>query len=298
MKNKVIQSYITFSASVLALAGILICYFTPPFSFQALLLNIFYSLFGGAVLTFVLSIFEYNNLKKEIANEFFDEYIAFLKSIHNISFLDITDLELIVSRFAFLGLTDTSQFDFKEELCKKAVEELHEIGIDVKENHVSTFIKLEYDAFNKRLMDTIKSYIAVSEYRLSRIWKLSCSIYYFSPFSNRRHSEHLELSDDAYEAIQIVENRKEALNLYLKHEISNPYQIAKYVQELNEYFYSIKRDGTTTQALESKFYDLLNRLNYFASICMNNQYSEIVPKPFYFSKQSFAKKEDTNFDDE
>ena len=150
MKSKTIQTYISFIITIVTFIAIIVCYFCNDFYIKQLILNILYSIFGGAILSLVLSIFDYLNAKRETLNDFSDEYLDFLKTIHSISFIDIAELEEVTSDYITLkDLLFHDEYQ-KSIFCKEAREVLDKIGIKISDGGVLPFLELE--SLHKRLV--------------------------------------------------------------------------------------------------------------------------------------------------
>lgn len=287
MKNKVVQTYISLFVSAITLVAIIICFFCNDFSIKSLILNILYSLFGGAILSFVLSLFEYINVKRETLNDFYDEYIEFLKIIHNVSFLDVTEFEEVVAKFIALeALFKDDDFE-RKAFCETAKAELEKVGIRISVEGVIPFLQLEADSFKKKLIETIMSYLDVSKYRLNRLWRITTSIYFASPFLNKTHKEYLKLFEEADSLIKAISFKSLHFDMFIKKEIGNVYQMTKYVNALNERLYRIEKNDGATMAWEETFNNLLNRLNKLIDSKANKNYQTVDEKPFYYSKTTF-----------
>lgn len=283
MKSKTIQTYISCIIAVVTFIAIIFCYLCNDFHIKALLLNILYSIFGGAILSFALSIFDYLNAKRETISDFADEYLEFLKIIHNISFIDITELEEMTSKYIALKellLHDEYQ---KMVFSEEARKVLAKIGIKISEGGIIPFLELETKHFKKRLIETMLTYIDVSKFRLSKLWKIASSICFLNPFFNHKHKEQIALCQEADEIIQATSKKALHFNMYLTKEIGNINQMANYVKELNLLIFRIEKSGNTIYAWEEKFDALSDELNRFISISQNTKYIKNEIKPFYTS---------------
>ena len=283
MKSKTTQTYITFITTVVTLIAIIICYFCNDFYIKQLILNIFYSLFGGAILSFALSISDYHNVKSETLNDFADDYIDFLKTIHSISFIEITKLEEIVAKYIMLKDLLVHDEYQKSKFCEEARKELSETGIKISKDGVIPFLELESSPFEKRLTEAMLTYMDVSKFRMSKLWKTASSIHFLNPFFNRKHKEHLELCQEADEMIRAVSIKSLHFNMYLKKEIGNTYQMANYIKELNQLVFRVEKNENVTNAWEEKFNILSDKLNRFISVTQKTKYIKNENKPFYTS---------------
>lgn len=283
MKAKAISVYITFLASIAALIAIIVCYICPEFGIKSLLINIFYSLFGGAILSFALSVSDYFIIKREIINEFYDEYFDFLKVIHNISFVDIDVKEELTAEFIFLeSLLENDSFQ-KEEFITKARQKLLSIGIKLSDGGTIPFFKLEAPAFKKQLIEAMMTYADVSRHRLNRLWKVSSNIFFLNPVFNKKHKENYQMCKKADELFSLVASKSLHFNMYLKGDVSNFYQMAIFIKELNNKIFRVEKNGNIVRAWEEAFNNLLDSLNQYMNLTLKTKYTNSEKKPFYFS---------------
>lgn len=283
MKAKAISVYITIMASIISLVAIVVCYLSPDFGIKSMLLNIFYSLFGGAILSFALSISDYFIIKRETINDFYNEYFDFLKVIHNISFVDIGIKEELTAQFIFLeSLFEHDEFQRKEFIAKARQKLLLE-GIKLSESGTIPFFKLEAPPFKKQLVETMMSYVDVSKYRLNKLWKVSSNIFFLNPWFNKKHKENYQLCEKADELFSLISSKSLHFNMYLKGDFTNTYQMAIFVKELNNKVFKIEKNDNAVRAWEDSFNNLLDSLNKYMNLTLKMKYIKLENKPFYCS---------------
>ena len=288
MKSKVVQVYITLIVSAVALATAIILFLCPSFYCKELILNILYGVFGSGILTFIISVIEYSNIKRQAINDFYDECSDFLELIHKVSYMDITELEEATAKYISLKLLFDSDENDRKAFCAKTKKELNNANINVDEDGVIMLLKLESDSFEKRLTESMLSYIDVSKHSIQRLYRFTNSFYFFSPVFNKKHKEYLELYDEVDSLYRAISTKAAYFHGYIKNNVGNAYQMVSFIKELNSKLFGIEQYENGKIAWDEKYHMLSNKLSGFYNLVAKKETQTKEAKPVFESTGNLA----------
>lgn len=119
MRNKATSLYITLAGIVLSI--ILIALFASFGSGEVkdIFLNFGFAIFSASCITFIISIFEYRNIKRNLTLQFCYECEDFIKLLYSIEYVNIGAHEIAVSKYMQLEPLLESGTEEGELLLKK-----------------------------------------------------------------------------------------------------------------------------------------------------------------------------------
>lgn len=253
MKNKVIAAYASFGITLLTLIAIVVVYFLNDFNTKALLLNVFYSLFGGAFVTFVMSLFEYNNSKRETIDDFYDEYTNYLQIIDAIRYTNIGEKERIVADYCtYKDVYNSTQID---EIVKRLDDLLAREGLALNHNDVDKYFNSEGAHLHRNIVKTLNTYIDAMQFDLNKLWKIVSSMYFFNPFNQKFHDEAVSMYDDAEALLDELASKEECFQMFLDGDLKNLSEIVKDVETLNNKVFKIELKPNGSQAWFEETYN-------------------------------------------
>lgn len=253
MRNKVIAAYASFTITVLTLIIIVVLYFINDFNAKLLLLNIFYSLFGGAFVTFILSLFEYNNLKRETIDDFYDEYLNYLIAIEKIRYTNIGEKEKIVADY--VSYKDVYSASKKNEIVARLDTLLDKEGLALDRKDVDKYFESEGAHLKKNIDKTIATYLDAMRHDLNKLWKIISSMYFFNPFSNKFHNQAKEMFDDAENLLNELADKEKRFEMFLDGDLKNLSEIVKDIDDLNNKVFKIEQNANGSKAWFEKIYN-------------------------------------------
>ena len=253
MKNKVIAAYVSFAITLLTLITIVVLYSLNEFNAKALLLNIFYSLFGGAFVTFVMSLFEYNNSKEETIDDFYDEYSNYLQTIDAIRYTNIGEKERIIADYCtYKDVYDSSQL---AKIVQRLDELLARENLAINHNDIDKYLTFEGVHLHKNVVKTLNTYIDAMQFDLHKLWKIVSSMHFFNPLSRKFHSEAMSMYEDAETLLDELANNEERFQMFLDGDLKNLSEIVKDVEMLNNKVFRIELKPDGSQACFEEAYN-------------------------------------------
>lgn len=278
MRNKAIAVYVSFAITILTLVVISILYFTKDFISNDLLLNIFYSLFGGAFLSFILSIFEYENAKRETVNDFYDEYMFYVNEIHKIEFTEITETDMLVAEYITYKKLMKDDAERREEFLERASKLLK-----VRPEGVFSYLNSGVDDFKRMITKIIVSYVNTSGCNLSKLWKITHSMRFINPLFKNVIKEAQQMCCDMQALFKEIADRAVQFRMYMKGEMTNVLVIAQYADELNKRIYSVEHNDSGAKAYETIVNDYSERASAFARRIFKIKDKKVADDPSYGS---------------
>lgn len=253
MRNKVIAAYASFTITFLTLAVIIVLYFVNDFETKELLLNIFYSLFGGAFVTFVLSLFEYNNLKRDTIDDFYDEYLNYLIVIEKIRYTNIGEKEKIVADY--VSYKDVYNVSKRNEIVARLDTLLAKEGLEIDHKDIDKYFESEGAHLKKSIDKTIVTYLDAIHHDLNKLWKIISSMYFFNPLSNKFHKQANEMFNDAEDLLNKLTEKEKRFEMFLDGDLKNLSEIVKDIDDLNNKVFKIEQNENGSKAWFEKTYN-------------------------------------------
>lgn len=278
MRNKAIAVYVSLAITVFTLIVILVLYFAKDFISNDLLLNVFYSLFGGAFLSFILSIFEYENAKRETVDDFYDEYMFYVNEIHKIEFTEITETDMLVAEY----ITYKKIMKGDERRKKEFLERASKI-VKVRPESVFSYLNSGVEDFERMITKIIVSYINASGSNLSKLWKIARSIRFINPLFKRVNKEAEQMCCDMQALFKEIADKAVQFRMYMKGEMTNVLVVAQYANELNQRIYKVERNDSGTKAYETIVNDFSERASAFARKIFKIKDKKVTDDPSYGS---------------
>jgi len=180
MKIKVITTYITLLTTILVLVTIIVLYFNN-FGVRDLLLNIAYGVFGSALVSFLICLFEYFSAKRQYLEDFYLASLKYLNAVKQIVFFDVDDDALFLTKYTL---------KIKRNLTKKEVMEFYDeaiqSGIHLKDNNpdsILTNLNIKQKEFIISLKTTIQSYITYIQFDINDLSRIISQIKFLLPFN-------------------------------------------------------------------------------------------------------------------
>lgn len=281
MKNKTYSAIISILFIVSSLGIIIPTYFVSDFYSKSLILNLGYSLFGGSLLAVAINIIDYLSIKKKTINNFYDECFEFIKLLNKIEFTYIGERELIIAEYLFSKEFIGLDKNVKDGFIQRAVKAFNEQGWNIGSNDVLACIENESKSFEEKITKSMISYIELSNYLINRMIKLSNDIYFFSPLMRKHHKENEELLNMANDVIRMSASPSQHFSYFLKKEMSNIFAVTKFLEDLNNYIFKIKKINNGVVVWKEKMNSFNELLNKFICAVNHKKYAKQEYPPFF-----------------
>lgn len=289
MRAKAIGTYISFGATILSIIIIII---TNVLSICGIennsIINIINDLFigvlGGAILSFVLTLSEYLDVRKTTLENYAGAFYSLIVKYYQIRYVYIDDETKLFSKFdrkrkdceleRILNV-EHEDYSFKTylEKCKIFVFD----SDDVDDNFVIEMLENKYNDLDRKIKTALKSYIDLEEHSLRELSNEYGNIYFISDVFRKNkirtklYNEFNKPVIDMYYQIK-VSNRH--FKDYLSGEVNNLPAIVQILEETNSKIFCIEERENMTIIWESFADDLYDKYKLLEAKINRQEYKK------------------------
>lgn len=269
MKNKVASIYVTFFGTIISIALIVVSFVFVSGEFKDVLLNLGFALFSASFITFIISIFEYRNIKSDLTLKFCYECEDFIKLLYSIEYVNIGAHEIAVSKY--MQLEPLAESDTEEgELFFKSIllEDTEWHSNDLKSYKME--LRLYKPSFDQKIRQSMQSYLKIGTFNIRTAEMILNDIHFMLKKKNKRFYEQaLAIIEDS---LNRIEKHKEFFECYLSNRIGQHSQVVDRLAKVNAFFFEIKKNGAFTTADEKISLELKNAVDLInKNIKQNNK---------------------------
>ena len=262
MKTKVISVYLTFALTLVSLTAVCVL-FVNSFNGQQLLLNIGYGVFGSSLVSFMICLFEYFNVKKQTLDDFYLSSLDYLNAVRNVLFFDIDDEELLISKLLVMKNVDDV------ELLRLIRSEKCPFSSKVKSmtnEKALVFIRGRISEFSYNLKKTVGSFISFVKTDTNSLSRLIGQIHFLNPFCKYKRKIYSFLYEPMINTLALVNKHSFYFYPYLLGEPVILSDIVDGISFSNKIFFEKKEiDGTfyVWTIFENTLFDELEKYRCF-----------------------------------
>ncbi len=258
MRNKAVSLYITLAGTVLSI--ILIALFASFDSGEVkdIFLNLGFAIFSASCITFIISIFEYRNIKRNLTLQFCYECEDFIKAIYSIDYVNIGAHEVAVSKYMQLEQLIESN-DEEGKKCLKSIfeEDSEPSSKDLKSYKIE--LRLYKPSFDRRIRQSMQSYLKLGTFNIRIAEMVLNDIYFiFSKKNKRLYEQALAIMKNS---LDCVKKHSEFFECYLSNRIGQHSQVVEHLAKANSFFFDVRKTGKFTNADEKVSSELKNVVN-------------------------------------
>ena len=268
MRNKAISSYITLIGTVLSINLIVLFASFGSGEIKDIFLNFGFAIFSASCITFIISIFEYRNIKRNLTLQFCYECEEFIEALYSIDYVNIGAHEVAVSKYMQLEKLIESDDKESKECLKSILDEDSEWSSkDLKSYKIE--LCLYKPSFDQRIRQSMQSYLKLGTFN-SRIAEMVLNDinFIFNKKNKKLYEQALTIMKDS---LDCVKKHSEFFKNYLSNRIGQQSQVVEHLAKANSFFFDIKKNDKFTTADEKISLELKNAVDSIKQTVFKNR---------------------------